>query len=130
MPSSLTLRKSERLYLRNAIDALFSSGEKMFVFPFKVLWKVSEASDDPLSWLISVPKRNIKKACRRNLIKRRTREIYRTHKSLLYQSLEGHSRSLQVAFIYCGKDVMTFRELEPKIQIILDELVKLVEKGA
>ena len=80
--------KNERLRSRKQIEHLLSQGISSFVYPFKVTSEERQATGDArevaiTQLLIIVPKRRIKKAVARNLIKRRTREAWRLHKSAI-----------------------------------------------
>ncbi len=119
----LSLRKPERLCLRRSIDTLFSSGESFFVYPYKVLWREVPAGAVPVAWLISVPKKNLRKAVSRNLIRRRSREIYRKLKPSLVEILREQGRSVHLGMVYCAKQEMPTHALEPKMQKIMEELI-------
>jgi len=73
-----TFKKGERLSSEKSIATLFAEGDSFFQYPFKVVYK-KEQSTYPFSvqLLISVSKRNFKKAVDRNKIKRLIREAYR-----------------------------------------------------
>ncbi|MDR0295397.1 MAG: ribonuclease P protein component [Prevotellaceae bacterium] len=91
------LTKNERLHSRKLIEHLLTNGNSFFVHPFRVLYSFefratsNEELQQPnfqlstfnFQFLITVPKRRIKKAVARNLIKRRTREAWRLHKNQL-----------------------------------------------
>lgn len=53
--------------------------------------------------MFSVPKKFHKRANRRNLLKRRTREAYRLHRETLREHLQEQGATLRVAFIYSTK---------------------------
>ncbi|NJK85208.1 MAG: hypothetical protein HC906_03830 [Bacteroidales bacterium] len=70
-----TFKKFERLTSKILIDRLFSEGKIFVVYPLKIFYLNGDFSfDAPAQVLISVPKKNFKKAVSRNLIKRRLRE--------------------------------------------------------
>jgi ribonuclease P protein component len=102
--------KSERLHKRTYIQELFRKGSSFYLYPFKVLFR--EATDPVHSHqvLISVSKRNFKRAADRNLIKRRIREAYRLNKSLLQESPK-----FQIAYIYTAKEILEFYSIQEKI---------------
>ena len=64
--------------------------------------------------LISVSKRNHKRAVVRNLLKRRTREAYRLHKAPLCEAT-----GLHLALVYASKNVEEYRVIEAAVQKII-----------
>ena len=58
------LTKSERLYLREEIRQLFESRSRFVCYPYRVVWRLEEPSEESLKVLISVPKRLIRHAIR------------------------------------------------------------------
>lgn len=77
-----TLPKEERLSGTKAIERLMSDGRRGGTAHLRWCW-VQRAEDGPSRIMVSVPKRLFKRAVRRNLLKRRLREAYRTQKGLL-----------------------------------------------
>ena len=109
------------------MEQLFKSGKSFFVFPFKVFYDVTEqGAPYPAKVLISVPKRNFKKAVDRNRIKRLVREAYRRNKAILgaYKTAKEGSRTLLIGLIYTPKVHMDYKEIERKIILILQQLKK------
>lgn len=82
---------------------------------------LTETSDEPErpKILISVSKKNLKKAVDRNKVKRLVREAYRTNKALLFE--ESRS-SLLFGLIYTAKTILSYTEIEKKIILILHRL--------
>ena len=80
-----SLRPSERLRGKIALEELFKKGSSFFIYPFKVKWLLTENAQNTggtaVVWVI--PKRNIKQAVHRNTLRRRCREAYRLNKYLL-----------------------------------------------
>lgn len=109
--------KTERLTSEKEIEALFRTKNKLTVFPFKVLWLENEKSLHQI--LISCPKRNLKKAVDRNLIKRRVRESYRLNKHQLYNE---DITFFNIAFIYIGNEILEYTVINEKLVKAIDKL--------
>lgn len=105
-----TFKKSERLAKKKLIQELFSKGSYFYLSPLKVIFMQEEAQELVNQVLISVPKRNHKKAVVRNLLKRRIREAYRNNKHLL-----DSKNNLRIAYIYVAKDILDYSIIESKM---------------
>ena len=101
--SAHTLSKEERLSGRNAVSALLSGGRYGIAGCIKYCYKRDNGLDFSRI-LVSVSKRNFKRAVKRNLLKRRIRESYRLRKELLGPGVD-------VMFIYTPKEVLSFAEI-------------------
>jgi ribonuclease P protein component len=104
--------KEERLCSLKEIEDLFNSGNVLFSYPFRLIWK--EAGKDiltPAKIVIAVPKRNFKKAVHRNLIRRRIKEAYRKQKEILYNPLSEKGVSIVFMMQYTGKEIATYSKL-------------------
>ena len=77
----------------------------------------------PAKALITIPKRNFKKAVDRNRIKRLVRESYRKNKALLYEELDSQALKITVAFIFTSKKSPSFDEIEKKIIQAIHRLI-------
>lgn len=123
-----TFTKTEKLCNKKLIDKLFSKGGSFFNFPFKVVYcKVADTDKFtgpyPAKALITIPKRNFKKAVDRNRIKRLLRESYRKNKSILYEELDSQALKITVAFIFTSKKSPSFDEIEKKIIQAIHRLI-------
>lgn len=112
--------RSERLKSRSMISRLFdrSSGEcfTIPVYPYRaVVYRDPDTPEGFPEILVSVPKRNFKKAVLRNRIKRLTREAYRLQKTTF-------QCKTCIAFLYVGKEVPEFSQVYRAIGNILDKL--------
>ncbi len=116
---AFTFKKSERVYKRDEIQALFKSGSSFNEFPFRVLSLKIEKEEEPVKIAVSIPKRRFKKAVDRNLLKRRVKEAYRINKTNLRELLAEEDFSLIVIFIYIGNEALPFKHIEHKINLIL-----------
>lgn len=126
---SNNLNKSERLSGKTTIDKLFTGGKSKSFFPIKVQYRMVEASanSEKASVLFVVPKRNIKRAVDRNLLKRRMRESYRLNKTILAFP-EGFNKKLQFSLLYLTKDIVEYEEINRKILLILSYLNEHLKK--
>ena len=70
----------------------------------------------PNNIIVSVPKRLFKRAVKRNLLKRRLREAYRTQKGLLPP--EGYS----ILFLYNTKEVLDYAAVREQVGAILQKI--------
>lgn len=85
-----------------------------------------ERNDDvPVKVLVSVSKRSIRSAVKRNLVKRQIREVYRKNKQILTDVYsQKPDKQLLIAIIYTGKTIMSSAEVDRKLIIILHGLTK------
>ena len=113
----ITFSKEERMTHKRDIQNLFISGKKLNLFPFDIRY-YSGKMGSLNKILISVSKKNIKSAVKRNLIKRRIRESYRLNKKQLSNS--GYS----IAIIYVDNKILKFKQIEDFIQKILKNISK------
>ncbi len=121
-----TLSKQERLSSVKDIETLFKTGKanSLFVFPLKVVFTLKKIENNqkpvlPARLLISVSKRNFKKAVDRNRIKRQIREGYRLQKSEFNLS---HIDTF--AFICVAKEHIDSKFLHKRIKKLLQMLEK------
>lgn len=123
----LSLKKHERLKSRKAIDHVFNKGEKMFEYPLLMWWEKDTLSTGyPAQVLLSVSKKNFRKATDRVRIKRLMREAYRKNKLPLYAQLEENQEQLLLAIVFIGKKMPSYKEIEEKIIILLQRLSQTI----
>ena len=115
-----SLPRTERLRSLGAVRRLFESGESGFVFPFRYVWLAEAAAADSTKVLFSVPKKFHKRANKRNLLRRRTKEAYRLQKGIV--ALPGRRTNLDVALIYSSKEVLPYKHIEHAVRRILESI--------
>lgn len=121
---SATFTKRERLSSFKEIQTLMKKGETFFHYPFKVVYlhvqaQATSETEPVNSIIVSVPKRNFKRAVKRNLLKRRIRESYRLNKGILEAPCGCRTN---VLFVYVSKDVMEFSHIEKRLKEILAKI--------
>jgi len=115
-----TLPRSERLRTLGAIRRMFGSGESGFIFPFRYVWYAEPDTERSVEVLFSVPKKFHKRANRRNLLRRRTKEAYRLQKQLLRDG--GAAVNVDLALIYSSKEVLPYKTVAHAVRKVLETI--------
>jgi len=122
--------KNEKLKSKKDIGLLFTKGKRINNFPLRAIYSIKpEKSDILLNIGVSVPKKNIKLAVNRNLLKRRVREAYRLNNVSLKKALTENNKQLNIMFIYSSKQICSYQEIENKIKVILNRLIGSIENN-
>ncbi len=125
-----TLNKNERLCSQKTIGDLFTSGESFLAYPLKVVFLKTEFPEtDPVQAAFAVSKRNFKRAVKRNLLKRRMREAYRLHKPGFYAEIAEKNHHLAVMFVFIGKDVAEFSQIEKSMVSAFKKMLAKLDAG-
>ena len=115
--------KEEKIVGENRIDSLFNEGKSFVAFPLRVVFLKTELSlSSPISVLVSVPKKRIKSAVKRNGIKRPVREAYRLNKHYLEALTESIDHHLDIAFVFVREDLMEYSIIEKGMRKGLTEI--------
>lgn len=119
-----TFNKKERLNSKISIHRLFKKGTSFFSYPYKIYYHFenTEEQASTVAVLFSVGKKQFKLAVERNRVKRLCREAYRLNKSILLEAFEEKNVRVEIAFVYVGKTLPEFHDLEVKMQKILQQL--------
>tara|TARA_B100000809_G_scaffold249628_1_gene281186 strand:- start:601 stop:1002 length:402 start_codon:yes stop_codon:yes gene_type:complete len=122
----LSFSKDERLCSKILIDEVFEKGKKQKTFPFIATYLPIDKSDcdweSQVRIVVSVPKRRVKFAVRRNRLKRQIKEAYRLNKSDFYSNLKQKDINLALFLIYIGKENENYSFIEKKIKVLLTDL--------
>lgn len=110
-----TLSRDERLRGKTNISTLMSKGKWNSCSCFKYCVLCPNGKDFSRI-MISVPKRLFKRAVKRNLLKRRIREAYRTRKSIL-----GDLHA-DILFQYNTSEILSGSQINGMIQEILNKI--------
>lgn len=94
-----------------------------------MIWTFTrEAQPYPAQVLISVGRRNMKRAVDRNRIKRLVRESYRHEKLTMYEYLEQHNQRALLAIVYTAQDLSGSEQVNEKINLVMSRLLKEFDK--
>lgn len=116
-----TLKKKERLKRKNLWDEVFASGKQIKVYPLLLYYvKTPLAEGVRFQAGFAVPKRNVRKAVKRNRIKRLIREVYRLEKPGIQDFTDA---SYALVFLYLGKEVPGYKDLSKTMQTVLKKWV-------
>ena len=117
-----SLPKSERLHSFGAIRRLFKEGQSGFVYPFRYMFYVEDAAQPEAAILFSTPKKFHKRANKRNLLRRRMREVYRLNNATLHSALGN--RRIEFAVVYSSKTIHDYKTIENGIKRVLQQIVE------
>ena len=117
-------RKEEKIIGENRINSLFIDGDSFVAFPLRVVYHKTELSlpSSPISVLVSVPKKRIKSAVKRNRIKRQVREAYRLNKHFLEVVAQSTEQHLDIAFVFVKDGLVEYSIIEKGMRKGLTEI--------
>lgn len=125
-----TLHRGERLRKETDIRLLFTKGHSFLVHPILVHYMVVEPSDRIwVKALFAVPKKKLRKAVRRNYVKRVFRENFRTGKHALAAMMETHNHTLHISFSYIGHDRPEFGTIQQTFSRIWERMLQNLEQN-
>ena len=123
------LPKSQRIYLKKAVQTLFEEGKGFSLYPFRVVVHLYDAEnqEDALPRiLVSVSKKRFHHAIKRNSVKRLIRESWRKNKAELMKLCLLHNKTLDIAFVYNATVILKYGEIEEKMKKVVERLEKLL----
>ncbi len=121
------LNKSEKLRSRIAIDHLFDDGVSLMAFPLRAAFRLRPRGENPVQFLISIPKKRIRRAVNRVTLRRRVRESYRlARRELLIPVLEQYGAGVDIAFVYLDNSPAPYSVIEEKMASLLTRIAQAV----
>ena len=119
------LHKDEKLCSRTAVNLLFEEGHSLMAFPLRAAYRLRPRGEHPVQFLISIPKKRIRRAVHRVTLRRRTREAYRlTRRELLLDGLEQAGCGVDIAFVYLDKGVAPYSVIHEKMTTLLTRIAQ------
>ena len=117
--------KNQKLCSETVIKEMFSNGKSLTTSAVRLVWKEDNNEDEvTVKSIIVVPKKKIRLAVKRNIIRRRMKEAYRLHKFELENMLKDKELQLSIAVIYQKDKVLPYKTVEEEIKLILERLSK------
>lgn len=132
--TGLRLYKKEKLCGVTTIESLFASSWKrsadvntFFAFPWRVVWRFNPSRTELCArFLISVPKKKLKHAVDRVLMRRRGREAYRLNRNLF----PARTCGADILFIYVADSTLPYDVSEKSLKRILKQIDSSFEKNS
>ena len=122
-----TLHKNEKLRSRTAVNRLFDEGKSLMAFPLRAAYRLREPGDNNVQFLITIPKKRIRRAVVRVTLRRRVRESYRlARRELLTPVLEQHGAGVDIAFVYLDNSPAPYSVIEEKMASLLSRIALAV----
>lgn len=121
-----TLPKSQRLCSTKAIELLFSKGHSAIDFPLRAVFRFHprEAAEPVARFMITVPKKKMRHAVERVLLRRRIREAYRLNRDILFSALEGKDCQCDIAFVYLSNHKADYATIEACVKQLLGKMAE------
>lgn len=116
---------------RTAINMLFAGGRSVVAYPLRAVVAVKRCGDDTGSepgqdivakFMITVPKKKIRTAVGRVLVRRRIREAYRLNRSVLAQALQPAGSVAEIAFLYMDTSIADYATIEASMKKLLGKI--------
>ena len=125
-----SFKKKDRLSQQKIIQKLFQEGIQINFYPFKIyILQVEKSLSQRIQVLVSVPKKQFKKAADRNLVKRRIREAYRLNKQILNEIKLKPEMQIAIAFVYNTDKIHDHGLIQDKMTEALNKIITVIEKN-
>lgn len=124
------LQKHDILRKQKLIRKLFKEGFSSRIPGMQIRWLFIPL-DEPVQVqvLFVVAKSRFGAATKRNLIKRRMREAYRKHKSVVTDSMKRSQNQGIFLFSYTHHEILSYEKIQEKIIVLLQRLKQENEKA-
>ena len=117
--------KKQKLCSETVIKEMFSNGKSFTTSAVRLVWNKDNNEDGvTIKSIIVVPKKKIRLAVKRNIVRRRMKEAYRLHKIELENISKDNKLQLSIAIIYQKDKILPYKTVEEEIKLILERLSK------
>ncbi|MDR2010791.1 MAG: ribonuclease P protein component [Bacteroidales bacterium] len=118
-----SLKRDSILRLKSEIQDLFDNGKREYPGIIKVVWiQEKDIEEGKVKIFISVPKKIINKAVRRNLVKRRIKEALRINLTELKDLCKQNNICIKLGVVYIHSSIEEFDQIENKIMLTLQKI--------
>jgi len=121
---NVALGKKYKLCSHTIIKAVFEEGKTTKQYPLRLITLRLEPDSTKAAFqlVISVPKRNFKKAHDRNRIRRQLKEAFRLNKSVLEKKLIEHKQQIALFLVYTEKTQLDYKVIEVKMKKLIQQI--------
>jgi ribonuclease P protein component len=134
MAKIFTYQQQDKLKSRKQLQNLFALGKSLSNAPLRLIYTLENIADEKISNPVPLvlqagvgaPTKQFKKAVQRNRVKRLLREAYRLELPAFKAQLPLQGMRLNIFILYMEATVLTQIEINAKMKLILDQLVKRI----
>lgn len=123
------LYKSEKLCSKLEIERLYAQGSSIIAYPLRAVWIAVPSQEEKHTvaarFLISIPKKRIRHAVDRVLLRRRTREAYRLNRHLL-DEVVTQGKTVLIGFNWLANHEYNYTTIERSMQELLSKIAEAI----
>ena len=130
--SGLRLYKTEKLCSKIEIEKLYGGGTSIIAYPLRAVWLVAGADEVgghrvAARFLVSIPKKRIRHAVDRVLLRRRVREAYRLNRHLL-EPVAAQGKVVLIGFNWLSNHEYSYATINRSMQEMLSKIAATVSQ--
>ena len=130
--AGLKLYKSEKLCSKREIEMLYAQGTSVIAYPLRAVYVIVPADEGshPVAarFLISIPKKRIRHAVDRVLLRRRTREAYRLNRDYL-DAVVQEGNTVLIGFNWLATHSYKYSTIERSMKELLGKIATAVAQN-
>lgn len=116
-------KRKSFLKLKSEIQSLFNKGEKINTSSFRLFYYFElNSQQSNLKLFVSAPKKLLKSAVKRNIVKRRFKEAFRLNCHHLKEISEKHKIKIFVGIIHNNPSLIKYNEIEKNLILSLQKI--------